>query len=87
MLEVVEAIDGEESAFRCTEIRRRGPTAMPAREYRNPCGIHRAFVRADEAWRSRAGGDDDRRVWWSVWCGTHPGRLEKGARWISEAVR
>src|SRR5437879_10218288 len=33
MLEIVEAIDGEEPAFRCTEIRRRGPAAMPAREY------------------------------------------------------
>ena len=28
MLDIVEAIDGEEPAFRCTEIRRRGPTAV-----------------------------------------------------------
>ena len=52
VLDVVEAIDGDESAFRCTEIRRRGPIAMPAREYTKPCGIHRAFTRADEAWRA-----------------------------------
>src|SRR6478672_10964148 len=52
VLDVVEAIDGDESAFRCTEIRRRGPMAMPAREYTNMCGIHRAFTKADAAWRA-----------------------------------
>src|SRR4051795_11287646 len=52
VLDVVEAIDGDEPAFRCTEIRRRGPSALPAREYRNPCGIHRVFTRADDAWRT-----------------------------------
>ncbi len=30
VLDVVEAIDGEMPAFRCTEIRRRGPSALPA---------------------------------------------------------
>lgn len=43
--------DGVESAFRCTEIRRRGPTALPAREYRVPCAIHAAMDQADAAWR------------------------------------
>ena len=40
MLDVVEAIDGTEPAFRCAEIRRRGPAARPAREYPLPCAIH-----------------------------------------------
>ena len=61
LLDVVEAIDGDEPAFRCTEIRRRGPTAMPAREYTKLCGIHAAFDRADEAWRAELRRDDDRR--------------------------
>ena len=52
VLHVVEAIDGDEPAFRCTEIRRRGPTAVAAREYQLPCGVHRVFTRADEAWRA-----------------------------------
>src|SRR6202011_4034593 len=56
ILDVLEAIDGDESAFRCTEIRRRGPTAMPARHYPRPCGIHAAFARADEVWRGGGGG-------------------------------
>src|ERR687897_3883380 len=51
VLDVVEAVDGEEPAFRCLEIRRRGPAALPAREYRTMCGIHRVMVDADAAWR------------------------------------
>ena len=52
MLDVVEAIDGDEPAFRCTEIRRRGPAAVPAREYTSCRAASTArSLRADEAWR------------------------------------
>ena len=87
VLEVVEAIDGEEPAFRCTEIRRRGPTAMPAREYRNLCGIHSAFVRADEAWRAELAAATIADLVVGVVRDAPRAGLEKGARWISEAVR
>src|SRR5581483_1574361 len=39
LLEVVDAVDGGDAAFRCTEIRRRGPARVAAGEYRHPCGI------------------------------------------------
>jgi Rrf2 family protein len=51
MLEVVEAIDGHEPSFRCTEIRQRGPFALEPEAYRVPCAIHIAMARADKAWR------------------------------------
>jgi len=51
LLEVVEAIDGCESAFRCTEIRRLGPLALPSERYRLPCALHVAMAQADKAWR------------------------------------
>lgn len=51
LLEVVEAVDGAEPAFRCTEIRQRGPVQGPAGSYRRPCGIAAAFADADRAWR------------------------------------
>ena len=60
LLDVVEAIDGEDPAFRCTEIRRRGPSAMPAREYTLPCGIHSAFLRAGCGVALRVATDVDR---------------------------
>ncbi len=50
-LEVVEAIDGPAPAFRCGEIRQRGPAALPARMYRNPCAIAATMAGAEAAWR------------------------------------
>jgi Rrf2 family protein len=52
LLDVVEAVEGDTPAFRCTEIRRRGPSAVAAREYGGLCGINRAFLAADDAWRA-----------------------------------
>lgn len=51
VLEVVEAIDGREPVFRCTEIRQRGPLAGEAKPYRLPCSIHIAMASAEKAWR------------------------------------
>jgi Rrf2 family protein len=51
VLEVVEAIDGREPLFRCTEIRQQGPLAQDPQVYRLPCGIHIAMARAEKAWR------------------------------------
>jgi Rrf2 family protein len=51
LLDVVLAVDGEDKAFRCGEIRQRGPSASPSSQYRRPCGIARAMWRAEEAWR------------------------------------
>jgi Rrf2 family protein len=87
VLDVVEAIEGEEPAFRCTEIRRRGPTAMPARMYPNPCGIHRAFMRADDAWRAELQSTTIADLLVGVLHDAAPAAMEKGARWLSEAAR
>jgi len=51
VLDVVEAIDGAESAFRCTEVRRRGPMAAPPERCTTPCPIARVMAAADHAWR------------------------------------
>src|SRR5438094_7493298 len=50
VLEVVEAIDGQDSTFRCTEIRQRGPARLSRAKYAKPCGIRVVMDRADAAW-------------------------------------
>src|SRR5690242_1154673 len=50
VLEVVQAIDGTEPAYRCTEIRQRGPLAVPADQCARPCAIARAMAAAQDAW-------------------------------------
>ena len=51
VLDVVVAIDGSEPAFRCTEIRQRGPAGLEPSAYRVPCAIHATMRRAEDAWR------------------------------------
>lgn len=51
VLEVVEAIDGGQPAFRCTEVRQRGPLAASPESCTTPCGIAKVMDAADRAWR------------------------------------
>lgn len=52
LLDVVLAVDGPEPAFRCMEIRQKGPASSkdPA-VYLKPCTVHAAMQRAELAWR------------------------------------
>ncbi|HLG00653.1 MAG TPA: Rrf2 family transcriptional regulator [Acidimicrobiia bacterium] len=53
VLEIVEAVDGDDPAFTCTEIRRRGPCAVKdPKLYAAPCGITAVMRDAETAWRS-----------------------------------
>jgi Rrf2 family protein len=87
VLEVVEAIDGDESAFRCTEIRRRGPVAQPAREYTKACGIHRAVTAADAAWRAELARTSIADLFVGLLHDVPRATLERGARWVQEHAR
>ena len=51
ILDIVEAIEGTEPAFRCDEIRQRGPTALAPCTYTVQCGIHTVMLDAEAAWR------------------------------------
>jgi Rrf2 family protein len=50
-IDVIEAIDGAEPPFRCTEIRQRGPLAAPAERCSRACAVARAMATAHQAWR------------------------------------
>src|SRR5947209_1388769 len=52
LLDVVDAVEGGEPSFRCTEIRKRGPARVSPRLYSPVCAIAEAMYRADEAWRA-----------------------------------
>lgn len=87
MLDVVEAIDGDDSAFQCTEIRRRGPTAVPAREYRVPCSIHAVMDRADAAWRDELRAVTLADLVGMIGASAPPAAIDKGIRWFQEVLR
>lgn len=52
VLDVVEAVEGPQKTFVCTEIRQRGPLAAPPETCRKACAITRTMLAADHAWRS-----------------------------------
>ena len=82
LLDIVLAIDGSQPAFRCTEIRQRGPCAAAPSACRTACAIARAFLAAEAAWREALAGvtiaemaavaaaeafDDKRRLAFRAW--------------------
>src|SRR6187551_1450153 len=52
LLEIVLAIEGPEPAFRCAEIRQRGPSPIAERFHKAPCGVKVAMLRAEKAYRT-----------------------------------
>jgi Rrf2 family protein len=51
LLDIVEAIEGSERAFRCTEIRQRAPAAHLVKKFTPICTIAAAMYEAEEAWK------------------------------------
>jgi DNA-binding IscR family transcriptional regulator len=83
---VVLAVAGEGSAFRCTEIRQRGPAAAPrgAGAYKRPCGIARAMWRAEDAWRAELKATSIGDLVVELLTTVAPEQLAKGAEWVRE---
>ena len=52
LLDIVLAVEGDEPAFRCMEIRQRGPARVPAADYPPVCGIAAVMHRAEKAWKA-----------------------------------
>lgn len=52
LLDIVLAVEGPEPAFRCAEIRQRGPAPLEARFFKTPCAINVAMLKAEQAYRA-----------------------------------
>ncbi|WP_313197293.1 Rrf2 family transcriptional regulator [Rhizobium sp.] len=52
LLDIVLAVEGPAPAFRCAEIRQRGPNPLPGRYFTKPCGINAAMLKAEKAYRA-----------------------------------
>ena len=87
LLDVVLAVEGGEPAFRCTEIRRRGPVPGPKAQYRAPCTIKVAMLRAESAWRDALRGQTVAELLAIVGRIADPASTREKARWLSQHVR
>lgn len=84
LLDVVLAVDGHETAFRCSEIRQRGPVTSPPEVFRRPCGIARAMWRAEEAWRAELRATTVADLLDELVRTVPPATLAAGAAWVQE---
>jgi Rrf2 family protein len=83
VLDIVLAVDGDEAAFRCREIRQRGPAAnagSPA--HRRPCGIARVMWRAEDAWRAELAAVSVGEIVTELVATVPAEQLVRGAEWI-----
>ena len=52
LLDIVIAIEGPQRAFRCAEIRQRGPAPLAQKFFSAPCSVNAAMLRAEQAYRA-----------------------------------
>jgi Rrf2 family protein len=86
VLDVVLALEGPEPAFRCTEIRQQGPSAVDAPRYVRPCGIARAMWRAEAAWRAELGAITVANINGELASSVDPEQMAKAVMWFQEVL-
>lgn len=84
MMDVVTAIEGPQEAFRCTEIRQRGPLAEAPDSYLDPCLINQAMRRAELAWRRELAAQTLADIAATVER-SYPDAPERTRRWLVKA--
>jgi Rrf2 family protein len=88
ILDIVLAVEGDERAFRCSEIRQRGPAGLDdPRAYRAPCAIAAAMWRAEAAWRHELAQQTVADILEVLGRAVKPEAVAKTAAWMQEAVR
>lgn len=87
VLDVVLAVDGETPAFRCEEIRKRGPAACGPEAYRRPCGISQVMASAERAWRDELRSVSIADLVDRFAQTVHPEVAQKGTAWFQEVAR
>jgi Rrf2 family protein len=85
--EVVRAVEPDLRAFRCTEIRQQGPTAIAEAKYSPVCGIARVMYEAEAAWRRELEAHTVQDAIDSMFRDVDPEAAAKGLRWFQEVVR
>ncbi len=87
LLDMVDAIEGPDPAFHCTEIRQRGPAGLEPAACRLPCAIHATMLSAEHAWREELRAQTLADVAALVAQRTGPRALERAIPWLEQHVR
>ncbi|HWO73852.1 MAG TPA: Rrf2 family transcriptional regulator [Dehalococcoidia bacterium] len=87
VLDIVTAIEGDAPAFRCTEIRQRGPASVEPEAYRSPCPINAVMLQAERAWKEVLASQTIADLVANVGRNTDPRSVPKAAVWLEENLR
>lgn len=87
LLDIVLAVEGREPAFRCAEIRQRGPGALPPDCFGKPCGINRAMLAAERAWRASLSAVTLAELVADYLAESHPRSQARGAAFVGARAR
>ena len=87
VLSIVQAIEGQAPAFRCTEIRHRGPAAVEADRYTRTCAIARLMWAAEAAWRETLASTSVLDLLGEVASVATPVAIRRTAEWFQGALR
>ena len=83
-LDIVEAVEGRQSSFVCTEIRKNNPCRPSQMCDDRPCAIARAMWAADEAWRKSLRGVTLADLARTLEKDIPPALWKKTAAWVEE---
>jgi Rrf2 family protein len=86
LLDIVRAVDGDGPFFRCTEIRRRGPSRVTARAYSPTCGIAASMWRAEQAWEDELRTVTVAQLLAETLEQAPPAALEKSVTWVTQVL-
>src|SRR5689334_3838069 len=81
LADIAVAIDGAAPAFRCTEIRQRGPCAAPRADCTRLCHIAAAFGGAERAWLERLTAISIADLGSQVISDSNSAHITRAARW------
>lgn len=87
VLDIVAAVEGPGPAFRCTEIRQRGPGVVEGERYEAPCGIARVMWEAEAAWRAVLAASTVEDLLVGIAAVATPVSIRRTAEWLQEAIR
>lgn len=87
LLDILLAVDGEESMFRCSEIRQNGPCASKPAECKAACNIAAGFWRAEEAYRASLAEVDLASLAGAVAAQLGPKKVAQAGEWIGANAR
>jgi len=86
LLDVFQAVEGDDTFFRCTEIRRQGPSRVAARAYPPTCGIAAAMWRAEASWRDELSAVTVRDLAVQVMAQAPKAAIVKGSKWLATTL-